>query len=693
MNQTMQRFSSFLNRIEPIASQVRFYLLFCAVTSFGVLWVLAHHSEIQKVQKAYMLRTLVEVYSSDGQRLGRIRASTSGRLVAGHILQLKEIPDFAIQAVLLSEDKRFYSHLGVDPIATINALRSLDGGGSGISQQLARKEGLTAVEDEAEKKSLQKIFGAKMGGVIAMLPRKVDEALFSLVFNRTFSKDEILYYYLNTAYWGGSDDESIGIYGIGAASQAYFGINAAQLTRGQAFYLSALLTAPQSHYFDFERARKGVKQRLSNFVRAGFLSAAQAQAIWLEPIQPIGWKVKYNQEGELLEQVRVGQNAIQRFRPLGDLGLNCVFDTINEALKDQYQVLPEGVLSVQTTIDSRLQKAARVALTAGLAAESMPDNGEFALTAVDPYTGEIRVLTTTRPCNMATTDSSASDLLRQPASTIKPLLLATAFESGIATPWSLYKDSPMSGYGIQNYVGRQSNKKMMLREALNRSLNLPFLRLARDIGFARVHDQLEKLGVNVPTQLNASHMIGGGEVAVTNLQLAAIYASFANGGTLYRPNLIKTIEIVHGHRNQSPKLIYQHKPRGKSVWSAETAYMTLNMLCGVMTDPARINPYLARGANTVANSCGKTGSSGTAKQAFDFWYAGLTPNLAGVLWLGNANNQPLNSKTNSGFNAMLYGKFLETTKALGALPNAEYARPPTITAKRVGGVWMAAVGQ
>ena len=687
----MKKFFEFIQRIEPTASKVRFYLYSLSLTVFAVVWVLAHHSNIEKALKAPMLKTLVEIRSSDGQMLGRIRANLEGKLLTNNVTKLNEIAPEALAAVLLSEDKRFYSHIGIDPIATLSAATSLSRGASVIEAQLARGQGLTFQETPSDKAFVAR-FGA-LGRVLTSFPRKVDETIFALLFNIQYSKNELLYWQMNTWYWGGSDDPNVGIYGIGAAAQAYFGIDAAKLSAAQGFYLSALLTAPATHYNNFTRARAGMKQRLKNFVRGNFLTQQQADAIWLEKIQPKGWQITYATNGEVTQAKRIGESAVALYRPLGDLGLDCFFDTISEGLKKQYNTLPEGLITVETTLDSRLQKAARLALDTGLTSAQFPSNGEMSMTAVDPNNGEVRVLTTTHPCSQAMTenDSSANEILRNPASTIKPLLLATAIENNAAQPWSLFTDSPMRGYNIQNYSGTFTSKKMMLREALNRSLNLPFLRLALTTGFDRIQNQLTKLGMSVPNNLNAANIIGGGEDGVTNLQLSLIYASFANGGVLYEPTLIRSITITP--KNAKPMVVYTARANSTNVWTTETAYTTLNMLCGVLYDPARINSFLARGAKTVPNVCGKTGSSGTPQAAYDFWFAGVTPNLAGAIWIGNRNNEALIHTSNSGFNAALYGEFLTEAQKAGVLPTGSYDRPPSIVAKQVGGIWMAATAQ
>ncbi|MGI8747438.1 MAG: transglycosylase domain-containing protein, partial [Deinococcus sp.] len=254
--------------------------LLAAVSMLGL--VLLWQDDLRKVDDLNVLEYGGRATVMDAR--GGVIGTLTPTLGSGNhgLLKAGQISPWLSKAVVSSEDRRFYSHHGVDPRGLARALlRSAQGnveGGSTITQQVVRSTILSDIKDEKTP------------------TRKAKEALLALQVERHFSKAEILTAYLNVVYWGvGRSD----LLGAGDAARAYFGTNASRLTLAQSVYLATLLPNPR-RYLDYPAYRPLMGSVLKRMVEDGRATQAQAQAAWREPIQPSGWRVRYDGKGRLL---------------------------------------------------------------------------------------------------------------------------------------------------------------------------------------------------------------------------------------------------------------------------------------------------------------------------------------------------------------------------------------------------------
>jgi penicillin-binding protein 1A len=419
-------------------------------------------------------------------------------------VRLDRMPPYLPQAVIATEDRRFYNHLGVDPIGLVRAsLRNMAAGsvvqgGSTITQQLAKNLFLKPERTFA---------------------RKLEEAMYAIWLERRFTKDEILELYLNRVYFGG------GTYGVEAASRRYFGRSSRSVTLTQAALLAGLLKAP-SRYAPTrseELASARVDVVLDNMVDAGFITGAAASEAAAQPL---------------------------RLRTFGDeTGFPYAVDWVAETLPD-FVDTNEGDLVVETTIDSGLQRAAQTALRQTLDAEGKGlDVSEGAVVVLD-MGGGIKALIGGRSYKKSPFDRAVK-ALRQPGSAFKPFVYLAALESGY-TPDSVADDAPVSvdGWTPKNHGGTYRGA-VTLRDSFAHSINTVAARLADDVGRNRVIATARRLGIHSDLHDRPSLALGTAEV--TLLELVGAYVPFANGGAGVTPHIIARV------RNGDGKLLYEWK--------------------------------------------------------------------------------------------------------------------------------------
>ena len=513
----------------------------------------------------------------------------------GHV-RLDSLPPYLVQAVLSTEDRRFYAHFGIDPLGLVRAsfrnasAGSVVEGGSTITQQLAKNLFLSPKRT---------------------ITRKLEEVIYAIWLEQRFSKDEILELYLNRVYFGG------GTYGIEAASRRYFGKSSRYVTLSQAALLAGLLKAPSR--YSPARSVKAASDRtdevLENMVQAGFLSPEQAR---IASQQPLGLSAKGD-----------------------DTGYPYPVDFVAELLPE-FVGQQNGDLIVETTIDAGLQRVSQQALRHALDEEGDDLNaGEGAVVVLDPM-GGVKALVGGRSYSTSPFDRALKSL-RQPGSAFKPFVYLTALENGY-TPDSMAYDGPttVDGWSPRNYTGIYQGE-ISLRDALAQSINTVAARLAAEVGPWRVVRTARRLGIQSRLHDNPSIALGTAEVSL--LELTGAYTPFANGGQGVLPHIISRV------RNGDGKVLYERQSStiGQVVALPYVAAMN-DMMYAVVT----------RGTGKQAAIDGQVvaGKTGTTQSYRDAWFIGYTAHYVGGVWIGNDDGTRMKKVTGGTLPAKLWHEIM-----------------------------------
>jgi penicillin-binding protein 1A len=413
-------------------------------------------------------------------------------------VQLEDMPDHLIKAVLATEDRRFFEHFGIDILGTLRAIQEnaraggVVQGGSSITQQLAKNLFLS------NERTLQ---------------RKVKEAYLALWLEANLSKREILKLYLDRAYMGG------GTFGVGAAAEFYFGKKPGDIDLAEAAMLSGLFKAPTKYapHINLPAARARANEVLTNMVQAGFMT-----------------------EGQVVGARRNPANAVERSEmSTPDYFLDWAFEELKQRVDGR-----QKVLVARTTLDMRLQKAAESAVETSLRESGEEYNVEQgALVSMDPEDGAVRAMVGGRDYG-ASTFNRAVNALRQPGSSFKPYVYAVALENGYQ-PDKVVVDAPVSigNWSPQNY-GRSYKGRLTLRNALTQSLNTVAVRLSIEFGRQPIADLAAAMGVRTPLTVTRSLALGSSEVTV--IDQATGYSAIANGGFRVDPRAILDVRTTSG---------------------------------------------------------------------------------------------------------------------------------------------------
>lgn len=536
---------------------------------------------------------------SGGRTIG-----TAGDLHGG-VVRLGELPAFLPQALLATEDRRFYSHFGIDPVglarAAIVNLRAgrVVQGGSTITQQLAKNVFLT------HERSLE---------------RKIQEFLLALWLERRFTKDEILTLYLNRVYLGAAT------YGVEAAAQRYFGKSARRVNMHEAAVLIGLLKAP-SRYAptnDPARALRRAGEVLDNLVEAGFATAttvADAKALPLASPSAGG-------------EMRSARYFV-------------------DWLADQvsgYVGFVDRDLIVRTTLDMRLQRAAETALTETLEREGAKAEAEqAALVALAPD-GAVRAMIGGRAYAQSQFNR-ATAALRQPGSAFKTFVYLAALERG-ARPEDRISDAPVmiGDWRPRNYEGEAGRGDISLRDAFARSVNTAAVRLAQREGIDGAIAAARRAGILSPLRRDLATALGASEVSL--LELTGAYAPFANGGLAIEPHAI--VEI----RDRADRILYRRSGSGGVPIMSRAALAGMNDL---------LRTVVERGTGRAAALDRPVGGkTGTSQDYRDAWFIGYSADLVAGVWFGNDDATPMNKVAGGSLPARTWKAFM--TDAMRGVP-------------------------
>src|SRR6202048_3639739 len=579
--------------------------LWAAIAAVGVIvWVGAHLPAIQALEIPKR-PPMIQIVGFDGSVL-----ATRGEM-AGANVSLKDLPPYLPKAFIAIEDRRFYSHYGVDPLgiaraAVANVLhRGVSQGGSTLTQQLAKNLFLT------QERTLQ---------------RKLQEVELAFWLERKHSKSEILELYLNRVYFGS------GAYGVEAAAQRYFGKSAKNVTIAEAAMLAGLVKSPSrlAPHRNPEGAEARAGVGVTAMGGAKIITAAQARASIGHP--------SYN------------------VKPAGAGTVNYVADWIGEVLDDLVGQIDQSIV-VETTIDPKLQSVAEASVIDELAAKSVKFNvSQGALVAMSPD-GAVRAMVGGR--NYAESQyNRAVTAKRQPGSAFKPFVYLTAIESGL-TPETIRHDAPLDvkGWKPENY-SHEYFGAVTLTQALAMSLNTVAVRLGLEVGPKNVVRTAHRLGIASKLDANASIALGTSEVSLT--ELVGAYAPFANGGQGVSPHVVTKI------RTDTGKLLYARQPDqlGQVIEPRNVAMMNTMMqetLLSGTAHKAELPGWMA------------AGKTGTSQDFRDAWFIGYRANLVTGVWLGNDDNSPTKKATGGGLPVEVWTRFMRAAHQgvpVASLPTA-----------------------
>lgn len=528
----------------------------------------------------------VQIMSYDGQVIA------NRGITGGQALFLSDMSPYIPQAVIAIEDRRFYSHFGIDPIGLARAMYSnlVAGrtvqGGSTLTQQLAKN--LFLSPDRT-------------------LERKVQEVLLAFWLEHNFTKDQILEMYLNRVYFGS------GAYGVEAASRRYFQKPAQEVNLAEAALLAGLLKAPSrlSPARNPDLAEERGQVVLGAMQRAGFIDDREATTALTQP------------------QTRAKSYWTGSENFAADRVMNDLKALIGDVKED---------LIIETTLDFELQKKAEQVLRITLEKNSSEFNvKEGAIVAIDAG-GAIQVLIGGR--NYATSQfDRASEALRQPGSAFKPFVYTAALEQG-ETPNSIRNDAPVR---IGKWTPRNYDEKyrgpVTLDEALSKSLNTIAAQLVLQVGPRNVAKTAKRMGIEAKLNPNASIALGTSEV--TLLELTSSYAPFMNGGFKATPHIIKRISTTDGQLLFEN--VFDHPPR---VLAPNVANQMNKMLTSVVTD--------GTGRNAQLPNWQVAGKTGTSQSFRDALFVGYTANLTAGVWLGNDDGASTKKVTGGGLPAKIW---------------------------------------
>ncbi len=541
--------------------------------------------------------------------------SAAGRSM-GEPAAYAEIPAFLRLAVIAAEDKRFFSHRGLDLYAMGAALwRDLTRrglwGGSTITQQLAKNLYLSPRRT---------------------LARKLKEAALALRLERRYGKEEILTLYLNRIYLG--QDGPFCVTGVKAAADFYFARKLPELTLAESALLAGLIRSP--YRYDPRRNPAAALARrnyvLGHMLRQGLISREQRDAAAAEPLRTAP------------RAVRSDDNAYFTAEALRLLLRGY----------DEDEVFRYG-LTVYTTLDTELQAAAAAAARAAPL--------EAALAVIDPADGRVLALAGGRDYSVSQFNR-ATQALRQPGSAFKPFVYGAALEAGFTAATLLddttraYRNPDGSVWTPRNYDGI-SHGTVTLRAALERSFNLATVDLAGRTGPAAVAAFAARLGIKGAVGKDLAAALGTSEV--TPLELTAAYAPFANGGLRVEPYLLAAVTGPDG------KTAYLRPPAQERVISPQLAFLMTSLLAGVTADGTAAGALRAAGWERPA--AGKTGTSSGGRDA---WFIGYVPGLLAGVWTGDDSGRAA-GVSGAGAAVPVWAGFMKA--ALKGRPPEDFAPP------------------
>ena len=518
--------------------------------------------------------------------------------VYSEVIHLNELPSYVPDAIISTEDRRFYSHFGFDIIAFTRAMLTnifmgrYAQGGSTISQQVAKNLFLT------QQKTIK---------------RKTQELLLAFWLEHKFTKEQILTLYLNRVYLGA------GTYGIEAASQKYFQKSSRDMNLLEAAIIAGMLKAP-SRYNPFaseERALSRAKVVLQNMVNNNTLTEKQMRyALTL----PIGEDKSYKVQG-------------------ADYFADWVYREVNDYIGER-----DNDIYVYTTLNQEIQENAEKILRQAILSAKNRNVSEGAVVVLDKR-GEVKAMVGGIDYRKSQYNRAVS-ALRQPGSAFKPFVYLTALQNGWK-PQDLIEDVPLAigKWKPENY-DKKYHGSVTLSDALAKSLNLATINLSESLSRKDIIRTAKKMGISTPIENSPSLALGTFEVRV--LDMATAYSSIANGGYATWPHAIKEIYTRDGYQ------LYQREADTQNRILDEQAVAELTTMLEQV-----IRQGTGRKAKISGFAAGKTG---TTQDYRDAWFVGFTDKYVIAVWVGNDDNSPMKSITGGTLPAEIWRKIAQSIK-------------------------------
>lgn len=567
------------------------FLLILTVTAVASVWLAVMIAiEMRQVPNLHYLRhyhpvNAVEIYDKNDKLVLTIEHDTNRRLIP-----LDQIPNDFKNAIIQAEDRHFYEHEGVNPSSIGRALlanlqaRHIVEGGSTITQQLVKnlffRDGKRSIE------------------------RKVTEALVAFELERLYSKDDILYMYLNEIYFGN------GASGIQQAAWNYFAKDVSALNLAESAFLAAVIKAPSifgtvDHRSDaYSRAR----QILDRMLNSGMVTQQKYY-------QALATDLNFKSHQPLK-----AQRLFQKY----PYYISYVLDLVRNRYGDN--IVRHHGLKVYTNLDQTAQKQAEQNLSRGITYAPKGIN-QGALVSIGIKDGAVRALVGgvgdywKNQWNSATNPHTVG-------SAFKPFVYLTAFEAGVVTPESIVDDTPVTikQLGSPDYKPKNFDRKFLgpitVRQALYQSRNVCALRVAQQVGFDQIARTARKAGITAALDPNPSLALG--TCAISPLQMASAYATFARGGITATPCVLRRVETLDG------RLIDAFAPAFRRVYNEQAVAQLVDVMIDVVN----------KGTGTQGKLSDRpvAGKTGTADKSKDIWFVGFTPDMVTAVWGGNKDN-------------------------------------------------------
>ena len=595
------------------------------------------------------------VFSIDGEVLDQFYIKNRSNV------SLQEIPSTVVNALIATEDKDFYKHWGVDAIRFIKAqIKNL------VSLRFTKGEGASTITMQLSRNLY---LGHDDKSVFDTITRKIREFISAIQLEKSFTKEEILEFYLNVVYFGR------GAYGVASASQVYFGKPPADLTLGEAATLIALLKGPA--YYDPKGRHPDLAQQrrsivLGQMVRYGYISPEQAEEAKneheethaAEDIAATGKAphfVEYVRQQLLLKAEKYGfdiyRDGITVYTTL-DSRMQLYANRAVEEHLYEYQRAFDSLWSwgkereaLTRVIDQSIRTSPeyRKAISAGQrdsiyttlrsiqawvdSMKKVAQTIEVGFVALDPRNGGIRAMV--GGVNYRTFKyglNHVTQIRRQAGSAFKPFVYTVAIDNGFPPTFELLNQPviimlPDGTRWTPSNADGEVGGKVTIREAIKRSINLAAVRAVDNDKIAPIKlviEYAQRMGISSPLPPYASLALGAGEVEP--LEMAAAFGVYANHGVYVEPISILKIEDKDGN------VIEENNPMQREVLSEETSFIMTSMLQGVVDDPqgtgARVRAYFHYPA---------AGKTGTTTEFADAWFIGFTPQLSAAVWVGFDN--------------------------------------------------------
>ncbi|WP_319205445.1 transglycosylase domain-containing protein [uncultured Ilyobacter sp.] len=603
--------------------KVSILLAFLSITLVGVisfsLIYRAYKSlpDVGKLVESYTPSVPTTIYDSNGEIIDLIyreRRDTA---------YISEIPENVRNAFVAIEDRRFYTHHGLDPLRLGRAIavnisqRRAAQGASTITQQLAKNAFLTH-----EKK----------------LARKVKEALITLEIERRYTKDEILEKYLNEIYFGA------GSYGIKTAARSFFEKDVEDLNLAEGAMLAGMPNRPSLYNprKNLEQSLRRTKLILNQMKKFNYISEAEYNR---------ALKQKFVLEKELPENFIADEytSVIKDKNSKKSLNSPDFTDIVERRIFEMFDenTIYEGGLKVYTSLDLQMQKAA---LETFNNYQLLKENPELqgALITIDSNNGYVKSIIAGK--NFKTGNFNRATMAkRQVGSSFKPFVYFTALEEGIPMN-TVIEDSEIE-YGEwkpQNYGGYFSGNLTIL-QAMEKSVNIVAIKLLEKIGVRSVLNTFRKTGVDVDIPYNLS--IALGTMSMSPLDLATAYIPFSNGGYKVKPIFISKVLDRYGN------VLYESPVEKEKIFASDNVSLIVHMMKNVVANGSGRRARVTDKEGNFVEQGGKTGTTNDYRSA---WFAGITPEYVTTLYIGYDDNSPMEKATGGGAAAPLWGAYYQT---------------------------------